>query len=53
MSRPEFTESFKIWYTKHNVQLDRNILHVGNRQIDPYELFVEVMQMGGSVVVSY
>ena len=52
MSRQEFTESFKVWYTKHNVQLDRTILLIGNRQIDPYELFIEVMQMGGFVVVS-
>ena len=52
MSRQEFTELFKRWYTTNNIHLDFSILRVGNRQVDPYELFTEAMKSGGSTVVS-
>lgn len=51
MSRQEFSDSLRRWYTTHSVKPDINILQIGNRQVQPYDLFTEVMQMGGFLMV--
>lgn len=51
-SREEFTNSLRQWYQARNLQPDPNILRIGTRQIVPYDLFSEVMQLGGFLMVS-
>lgn len=51
MSRHEFSASLRRWYTTHSVKPDINVLQIGNRQVQPYDLFTEVMQMGGFLMV--
>lgn len=51
MSRQEFSDSLTRWYTTHIVKPDINILQIGNHQVQLYDLFTEVMQMGGFLMV--
>ena len=51
--RDKFSEMLNESYKRTNANPDRRLLVVGNRQIDLYQLHIEVLHFGGVVNVSH